>query len=279
MHTEFRALQSASLGIARLTSLAHHLLAASALVALLCEGAHADSADNIGSATAITTTVTGTVSATPAATLATGDNVFQNETITTDADGVGQFQFNDQTKLAVGPGSTIVLNSFVYDASGSQPSKIVIGLTSGAMRFITGKADHNSYEIDTPTATIGVRGTVFDVYTKPEGEMTVARLDGAVEVCPKFGLCRLHNVVGKFLHMSPLGVFSLKDKWDGSFLQGVSFKLALPFMSDQDKLVPALRGSAKTVTNYVKLAADDIGKALKPPKLKLPKFTLPKLFK
>jgi hypothetical protein len=212
-------------------------------------------------------------------TLATGDTVFQNETISTDDKGVGQFQFNDQTKLAVGPGSTIVLDNFVYDASGSKPSKIVINLTSGAMRFITGKADHNSYEIDTPTATIGVRGTVFDVYTKPDGEMAVAMLDGAVEVCPKMGLCRLHNVVGKFLHMSPLGVFSLRDKWDGSFLKGIPFKLALPFMNDQNELVPALRGSTRTVGNYVKLAADDIGKVLKPPKLKLPTLKLPKLFK
>jgi hypothetical protein len=264
-----------------LSSLARRLLAAAAFAAFAGGGAHADDAVDIGSATSITTSVTGAVSTASPVTLATGDGVFQNETITTDDKGVGQFQFNDQTKLALGPGSTIVLDNFVYDADGAAPSKIVIGLTSGAMRFITGKADHNSYEIDTPTATIGVRGTVFDVYTKPDGEMAVAMLDGAVEVCPKLGLCRLHNVVGKFLHMTPLGIFSLRDKWDGSFLKGIPFKVALPFMGDQDELVPALRGSARTVTGYVKLAADDIGKALKPPKLKLklPKLKLPNPFK
>ncbi len=79
---------------------------------------------------------------------------------------------------------------------------MVINLTAGALRFITGKADHHAYEIVTPTATIGVRGTVFDVYTKPDGEMAVAMIDGAIEVCPKVGLCRVHNVVGKFLHMT-----------------------------------------------------------------------------
>ncbi len=121
-----------------------------------------------------------------------------------------------------------MLDNFVYDSNTSK-GKVVISLTQGALRFITGKADHDAYEIVTPTATIGVRGTVFDVYANDDGEMAVAMIDGAVEVCPKVGLCRVHNVVGKFLHMTPLGAFSLRDKWDGSFLKGVPFRIALPF--------------------------------------------------
>ncbi len=155
---------------------------------------------------------------------------------------------------------------------------MVINLTAGALRFITGKADHHAYEIVTPTATIGVRGTVFDVYTKPDGEMAVAMIDGAIEVCPKVGLCRVHNVVGKFLHMTPLGGFSLRDKWDGSFLAGVPFKLALPFLGDQKNLVPALRGKTTSIAKYVTVAGNDLGKAIKTPLTKLPKFKFPKLF-
>jgi len=258
------------------------LLTALALLPLLIPRVAFADSSSIGAATSITTSVTGSIDSSSPVVLTTGDGVYQNEKITTDDNGVGQFQFNDQTKLAVGPGSTIVLDNFVYDST-TQPTKIVIGLTSGAMRFITGKADHNSYEIDTPTATIGVRGTVFDVYTKPDGEMAVAMLDGAVEVCPRFGACRLHNVIGKFLTMTPLGVFDLRDKWDGSFLKGISFKTALPFLTDQDPLVPALRGSTKAVATYLAAAGDnigkDLGKALTPPKLKLPKLKLPSLFK
>ena len=67
-------------------------------------------------------------------------------------------------------------------------------------------------------------------------------IDGAVEVCPRRGACRLHNVVGRFLHMTPAGLFSLRDTWDGTFLAGVPFTLALPFLSDQQTLVPSLRG-------------------------------------
>jgi hypothetical protein len=232
--------------------------------------------DNIGTATAVTTLVTGKRDAdlTP---LQTGDAVFQNETITTDEKGVGQFQFNDQTKLAVGPGSTIVLDNFIYDSTTSK-GKVVVNLTAGALRFITGKADHNAYEIVTPTATIGVRGTVFDVYSKPDGEMAVAMIDGAIEVCPTAGLCRVHDVVGKFLYMTPLGAFSLRDTWDGSFLTGVPFKVALPFLGDQKNLLPALRGKSTSIAKYVAAAGNDLGKVIKTPLTKLPKLKLPKLF-
>ncbi len=240
-----------------MTSSTHRIsLALAAIASIAFAGDTVAASEDIGTATAITTIVTGTRD-TGALTLKSGDTVFQHETITTDANGVGQFQFNDQTKLAIGPGSTIVLDNFIYDSSTSK-GKVVINLTQGALRFITGKADHNAYEIVTPAATIGVRGTVFDVYTKDNGEMAVAMIDGAIEVCPKVGLCRVHDVVGKFLHMSPLGAFSIRDTWDGSFLAGVPFKLALPFLGDQKNLVPGLRGKTTSIRKYVTLAGTGI---------------------
>ena len=260
-----------------MTSPAHRIAALVAVIALVALADHARAAtDDIGSATAITTTVTGATGS-AATTLKSGDAVFQNETITTDANGIGQFQFRDQTKLAVGPGSTVTLDNLVYDSDTSK-AKVVINLTSGAMRFITGKADHDAYEIVTPTATIGVRGTVFDVYTKPDGELAVAMIDGAVEVCPRVGACRVHNVVGEFLHMTSLGEFSLRKTWDGSFLSGVPFKVALPFLGDQKNLLPSLRGRSTAIGKYLATAGNDIGKALKTPVIKLPRLKLPKLF-
>jgi hypothetical protein len=232
--------------------------------------------ENIGTATSITTDVTGTLTS-GAATLKTGDLVFQNETLITNATGIGQFEFRDKTKLAIGPGSTLVLDNFVYQSDTSK-AKIVINLTAGALRFVTGRADHDAYEIVTPTATIGVRGTAFDVYTKDDGEMAVAMLEGAIEVCPKSGVCRLHDAIGKFLHMSAAGVFSLRDKWDGTFLAGIPFSVALPFLGDQKKLVPSLREKSSTVARYASTVGKDVGKMIRTPLTKLPKLKLPKLF-
>lgn len=249
-----------------------------ALVVANSAHAAADTAD-IGKATAITTNVTASGGGTaPAIVLKSGDAVFQNQTITTDENGVGQFQFRDETKLAVGPGSVIVLDNFIYESDTSK-AKVVMHLTSGALRFITGKSNHDAYEIVTPTATIGVRGTAFDAYTKPNGELAIAMIDGSVEVCPRGSACRLHNVIGQFLHMTPAGFFSLRNTWDGSFLTGVPFKLALPFLSDQKLLVPALRGQTATIRRYVSATGKELGKVVKLPLTKLPKIKLPKFLK
>ncbi len=233
----------------------------------LTEGALAEA--GIGTATSIVTSVSGDATA-----LKTGDAVFQDQTIVTDATGVGQFEFADKTKLAIGPGSTLILDNFVYDSATSSGS-VVINLTAGALRFMTGKAHHDAYTIVTPAATIGVRGTAFDIYADKSGELALAMIDGAVEVCPRGGACRVHNVIGRFLHMTPAGLFSLHDKWDGSFFTGVPFKLALPFLSDQRTLLPALRGKTATIRRYV----DATVRGIKAPRLKLPNLRLPNPFK
>src|SRR5260221_2609769 len=81
----------------------------------------------IGTAVAITTNVTGAAAATDAIILKAGDSVFQNEVIVTDAKGIGQFEFSDKTRLAIGPGSTVVLDNFVYNSASSK-AKAVINL-------------------------------------------------------------------------------------------------------------------------------------------------------
>jgi hypothetical protein len=260
-----------------MTSSAQRLATLLVPFSLVAFAAHATEDSGIGTAIAITTNVTGASAPTDTIVLKNGDAVFQNEVIVTDEKGIGQFEFADKTRLAIGSGSTVVIDNFVYDSDSSK-AKVVINLTQGAMRFITGKSDHNAYQIVTPTATIGVRGTVFDVYTKPDGEIAIAMINGAVDVCPKFGACRVHNVIGKFLHMTSTGVFSLRDKWDGTFLQGVSFKAALPFLNDQKNLVPALRGTTASIKRYAALIANPLGKIVKLPVTKFPKLKLPKLF-
>jgi ferric-dicitrate binding protein FerR (iron transport regulator) len=251
-----------------------HLVAASIAIALAATtpSRAAGDADAIGTATAITTTVTGTTAGATVA-LAAGDALFRNETIVTDASGVAQFGFRDRTRLAVGPGSTVVLDNFVYDSGGSA-SKWTINLAGGAMRFITGASDHAAYEIVTETATIGVRGTAFDIYAGPDGELAVAMLSGAIDICPTLGSCFRHDAIGKFLHMTAAGVFSLRDAWDGSFLAGVPFTTALPFLGDQKKLLPELRGKTATIAGYLALSSRIVKKRI----IRLPKLKPPSLF-
>lgn len=218
----------------------------------------------IGQATVIKTSVSGVIDGRTAG-LADGDPVYQDQEIRTDASGIGEFIFRDETRLAIGPGSSVMLDSFVYDANGSV-REVAIGVAKGTLRFLTGKSAHDAYVINTPTATIGVRGTAFDLYADGNGEIAIAMIDGEVEVCPRGGQCRSHSLVGRFLHLTRDGIFSLHDRWDGTFLQDVSFAAALPFMAAQDALSPRLRAGAAIARRYTAAAGDavqDVGRSIR----------------
>jgi hypothetical protein len=51
-------------------------------------------------------------------------------------------------------------------------------------RFTTGALDKKAYEITTPTAAIGVRGTVLDIAVQGP-DTRVTRVEGQVLVCPR----------------------------------------------------------------------------------------------
>jgi hypothetical protein len=252
------------------------------VVAMVSLPADAAGPSEIGHATAIKTSVSGVIDGRTAG-LADGDPVYQDQEIKTDASGIGEFIFRDETHLAIGPGSSVVLDSFVYDESGSV-REVAIGIAKGTLRFLTGKSAHDAYVIKTPTATIGVRGTAFDLYADGNGEVAIAMIDGEVEVCPRGGQCRLHSLVGRFLHLTRDGIFSLHERWDGTFLRDVSFAAALPFMAAQDALSPRLRAGAAIARRYTEAAGDaveDVGRSIRDrlDDLPTPRLRVPRPFR
>ncbi len=114
-------------------------------------------------------------------TLAASNQVFQNESIITKADSAAKVKFSDDTILTVGPDSTVTLDAFVYDPS-TKNSKMVVNTAVGVARFVTGRMGSPAYTIKTPTATIGVRGTVLTVSVEDNGDTSVVVEDGAAFV-------------------------------------------------------------------------------------------------
>jgi hypothetical protein len=86
-----------------------------------------------------------------------GTDVHSNEVVRTGNASSADLKFLDDSTLNVGPITEILLDKFVYDPSGSAGS-FVIEATRGALRFVTGKQDQNSYQIKTPFGTLGIRG-------------------------------------------------------------------------------------------------------------------------
>jgi hypothetical protein len=110
-----------------------------------------------------------------------GDEVVRDETVRTSADSAARFGLIDETKLTLGPSSTLKIDRAVY-ADDTRYKQITIRLTEGVFRFITGNSDKKSYKIETPSATIGVRGTILDIRIS-EDRTSVVLQDGKASVC------------------------------------------------------------------------------------------------
>ena len=115
----------------------------------------------VGNATTVVKTVTGTFEA-DLRQIEYLDDLYHNEVVETGEESATEIVFLDETKLAIGPNSSLVLDKFVYDPDPSKAA-FVITMTQGVFRFASGNLPQKSYTIHTPTATIGIRGTVFTV--------------------------------------------------------------------------------------------------------------------
>ncbi len=103
--------------------------------------------------------------------LKTASNLYLHDTIKTDANSEAQIVFTDNSTLTFRPNTTFYINEYNY----VQPSKksaekstgtYVMDLILGGFRTITGyvaKENPDAYSVNTPVATIGVRGTEFSV--------------------------------------------------------------------------------------------------------------------
>lgn len=115
-----------------------------------------------------------------------GDSVFRDETIATAAASSARLTFLDQTNLSIGPSSRIVLNRFVFSGDASAQA-LSVNLARGAFRFSTGALDKRAYRIQTPVATIGVRGTILDINSQ-QGRTIVTLVDnGQALACTRSG--------------------------------------------------------------------------------------------
>ena len=214
--------------------------------------------DAIGSAVTIVNLVTGEIN-NDQRKLVSGDDVHQQELIEADKDGRGELVLHDDTRLALGPGARLLLDRFVYnpDISGGA---IVLQLTRGAFRFITGVAAKPAYVIRVPTASITVRGTVFDVYVQPDNVSWLLLIEGAVEVCTENGKCLVHDEVGKLIRIGPDQV-DKPTKWAAiPQKRDISFDSAFPFIIE----APEIDHTHHLTRDEVELGTDKPDKPEKP---------------
>ncbi len=212
--------------------------AAAAAIALLAVGAaHAESGTEIGDARTIVSIVKADFDKEERE-LTIGDVVRQDEVIEVSDDGRGEFRLNDDTKLALGPGARMVLDKFVYD-SDKKAGSIVLDLTKGAFRFITGIAAKPTYLIRTPNASITVRGTIFDAFVLPDDSAWLLLHEGAIEVTSAKNECHVLDRPGQLIQIDGSGTVSKPVNWrDMPDRDAADFDVAFPFVGEAPQIEP-----------------------------------------
>ncbi len=92
-----------------------------------------------------------------------GLEIWQNDTLRTDRDGSISLVFNDDTSLSLGPESVLVIDEFVF-APRQGKFSIVLRMLKGTAAYLSGlisKLAPESARFETPSASIGIRGTKF----------------------------------------------------------------------------------------------------------------------
>src|SRR5262245_4888365 len=113
-------------------------------------------------------------------TLAKGDVLSPGEEIDTRGGGRVTIELTDGSIVIVQPNSHIIINDYRNAPSLRELFRIVLGRVRVNINHLGGKP--NPYRVNSPTASILVRGTVFDVAVDLSGDTSVVVYQGLVEV-------------------------------------------------------------------------------------------------
>ncbi len=100
--------------------------------------------------------------------------------------GVGEITFDDGTKLAISSSARLTIDASVAPGS-SRFKKLGLKAVGGSFRWVSGKSPSSAYKIQTPTASMAIRGTAFDV-TIRGGKTYVILLNGSARLWRRIAL-------------------------------------------------------------------------------------------
>lgn len=113
--------------------------------------------------------------------LAVKSEVEQGDTLVSEKGSYAQIKFIDNSEITLKPNTTFKIEAFAYEAGKPAADAASFSLVKGGLRSITGllgKRSREKFEMKTPTATIGIRGTTFDAdIIEESAEALAARAD------------------------------------------------------------------------------------------------------
>jgi hypothetical protein len=88
--------------------------------------------------------------------------VQEGDVLSTEDDTYARIKFIDGGEIVLRPNSQLKVNTYQYDEAKPERDNVFVGLLKGGLRAVTGligKRNQDKISYQTPTATIGIRGT------------------------------------------------------------------------------------------------------------------------
>ena len=140
-----------------------------------------------------------------------GSGVEMNDSIST-SKGIVGIKFEDDTTVQINENSKLVIDDFVYDPKSSKGGHLAVKIALGTVRYASGqiaKQNPQGVAINTPSATIAVRGTDFTATVDELGESTIILLPSCkngwldIDKDCKTGIIEVSNSAGSVVLDKP----------------------------------------------------------------------------
>ncbi len=160
------------------------------------------------------------------------DRVFAGDIVKTSADGQLTLEWLDGTRMVIGPDTLLtVLKCQINKSNDTEISLFKLDAGSIWIRIMKVLSQKSKFEITTPTATAGVRGTIFAVHVALDGETKVSVLEGQVAVTGG----------GQSQQVNPSTVATVAGKSKITAIQDFDEQEKLTWLEHQNVAEPILR--------------------------------------
>jgi VCBS repeat-containing protein len=165
-----------------------------------------------------------------------GDNVEKGDVVQSGSSSTVGITFIDGTVFGLSSNARMVLNEMVYDPNGSNNSSL-LSLVAGTISFVAGEtAKHGDMKVDTPVATMGIRGTAvlveIDFDVPGQGAAPAAKFQVLVEPDGTTG----RYVLFDKLTLAPIATVDQAGVVK-SLSQGILTSYSAPLSPDVQKLI------------------------------------------
>jgi len=129
-------------------------------------------AENVGEATRVQRFAYQTIPQAQKTPIFRLDPVVRNARLETVPSGALEVTFTDGSRLTLGSASAVVVDNYVFggaQGAGGQTLK----MTRGLFRFVSGSMPKDQVKLQTPSVTIGIRGTTVKVKSDDSGVGTI----------------------------------------------------------------------------------------------------------